>query len=144
MLETNMKHRIASPTCPESAQVQKRFPVRVSLTRSSHQTRQMAKRGPRLCKALTVLNIVQQGNPRGEFCSLPLGWQVQSCLFTSAWQVPLFQSCTVDRKILVSVQIISVCTTETWRTGGRVLRDLHYSSECSQTLTLAQAPPFWT
>lgn len=65
ILETNIMHEIASPSCLESAQVQKRFPVRVSLTGSSHQTRQMAKRGPRLCKALTVLNIVQQGNPEG-------------------------------------------------------------------------------
>lgn len=109
----------------------------VSLTGSSHQTKQMAKRGLRLRKTLTVLNIVQQGNPGGKRCSLPL-WQVQPCL--SAWQLPLFQSCTVDQKILVCVQMSSVSTTGTRWAGGRVQRDLHYSSECFQTLILRTKP----
>lgn len=134
-----MMHRIASPSCWKVCKSRRDF-CSVSLTGSSHQTQQMAKRGPRLCKALTVLNIVQQGNPGGDRCSLPLWDQVQPCLFASAWQLPLFQLCTVDQKILVCVQVSSVSTTGTRRAGGRVQRDLRDSSECSQTLTLRPKP----
>lgn len=134
-----MMHGIASPSCWKVCKSRRGF-CSVSLTGSCHQTQQMAKRGPRLCKALTVLNIVQRGNPSGERCSLPLWDQVQPCLSASAWQLPLFQSCTVDQKILVCVQMSSMSTTGTRWAEGRAQRALCYSSECSQTLTLRPKP----
>lgn len=137
-----MMHGIPSPSSLKVCQVQK-VSIQHLITRKQSSSMPMTKKNLAY-RDLTILNIVQQGSPRGKYHSLPfwglLGWCVQSLLFASAWKVLLFHPRTVSWEILVHVGISSVSATGTPWAWAESRRHSHYSSECSQTLPCGPSP----